>query len=170
MESRQFTFIKPFEYSRIAPDLLAGRNPLTAADVTQLAAEGVTHILDLREPFEWLPPRLGLEALTEIERRGLTRCSIPITDGGAPGGEDFDRCVAFLTATFSNTQAQVYVHCRAGMERTAAILIAWYARQECVSYEMALQKLQMQRPILAPLPEQEQATRRWLKCHHATNR
>ena len=49
------------------------------------------------------------------------------------------------------------------MERTAAVLIAYYAKQNDLSYEEALKKLKASRPIFAPLPGQEQAVRRWLE-------
>lgn len=160
--------MKPFEYSRISPCLLAGRHPLTGEDVAQLIAEGVSHILDLRESSEWLPPRLGQEALTAIEQQGLVRGHVAITDGAAPTRDNFARCVAFLDDALSNPQAQIYVHCRAGMERTAAILIAWYARRERLSYDEALQQLQAKRSVLHPLPWQEEATRLWLNSEDAT--
>lgn len=157
------TDIPLFEFSRINPCLLAGRNPLTADDVELLVSEGVTHFLDLREPVEWLAPRLGTEALEEIERRKLFRCHIPIIDGCAPTRKEFDQCAALQELTQQKPQTQVYIHCRAGMGRTAAILIAWVARQEGNSYEQVFWRLKLQRPVLSPLPGQEQATRRWLE-------
>ena len=156
-------FIKPFEYSRIESNLLAGRNPLTAEDIDCLIAEGVTHILDLREPREWTAPWVGEEALAAIEQRGLHRLHVRVEDMGAPGMVAFDQAVEFLETALQDPKSQVYVHCRAGMERTAAILVAWYARRNNVSYEEALSALRLRRRILAPLPNQERATRQWLK-------
>ena len=139
---------------------MAGRNPLTAAEVDLLVAEGVTYFLDLREPIEWLAPRLGEEALEEIEQRQLTRCHVPIIDGNAPHREEFDQCAAFIEIIRQNSQAQVYIHCRTGMGRTAAILIAWVAREEGLTCEQSFRNLKLKRPILAPEPEQERAARR----------
>ena len=76
---------------------------------------------------------------------------------------DFDQCVAFLATTLRHPQAHAYIHCRAGRKRAAAILIAWYARQAGLSCEQSLRQLQRKRPVLALLPQQEQATRRWLE-------
>jgi protein-tyrosine phosphatase len=58
---------------------------------------------------------------------------------------------------------KIYIHCRAGMERTAAILIAHHARTHGVSHDEALEVLQKARPILKPLRNQEEATRAWLE-------
>jgi protein-tyrosine phosphatase len=154
--------LKPFEFSRIDERLLAGRNPLTGADIARLLQEGVTHLLDLREPKEWQSPRFGEEALEAIERNGLVRCHVQIVDGGAPEPEDFERCLTFLAEVWATPSTQVYVHCRAGWERTAVILIAWYAVLENLSYDVVLRRLQEYRPLLQPLHWQEEATRNWL--------
>jgi predicted protein tyrosine phosphatase len=154
--------LPPFQYDRVAPRLWAGRNPLTAIDIEQLQSYGVTHFLDLRETHEWAPPRFGQAALAEIERVGLTRLHLPITDMGAPLMADLQAAVQFIDRVLGGSKTGLYVHCRAGMERTAAILIAWWARKHQTSYETALAALREGRPILKPLPAQEAAVRRWL--------
>jgi protein tyrosine phosphatase (PTP) superfamily phosphohydrolase (DUF442 family) len=154
--------LPPFQYDRVAPRVWAGRNPLTALDVQALRREGITHILDLRQPEEWAPPRFGEEALLEIERLGLVRRHLPITDMGAPLSSDLDEAVSFLEAVLAEPRTGVYVHCRAGMERTAAVLVAWWVKRHGCSYEAALAALREGRPILRPLPVQEAAVRNWL--------
>jgi len=141
--------------------LLAGRNPLTALDAEWLVARGVTHVLDLREPAEWAPPRFGQDALDALAGR-IDRRHIPVVDMGPPTPAQFDEAVAFLTETLGEPDALVYVHCRAGAERTAAILVAFHARRNRMGYDEALRDLQSRRPLLCPLPNQEAATRRWL--------
>lgn len=155
--------LPPFQYDRVAPRLWAGRNPLTAIDIENLQAAGVTHILDLREPHEWAPPRYGVQALHEIEQAGLTRLHLPITDMGAPTPVELQKAVEFIDGVMAEPKTGLYVHCRAGMERTAAILIAWWARKHKTTYEAALAALREGRPILKPLPSQEAAVRRWLE-------
>lgn len=141
--------------------LLAGRNPLTALDAGWLVARGVTHVLDLREPGEWAPPRFGQEALDALAGR-VHRRHIPVVDMGPPTPAQFEEAVAFLTETLREPDALVYVHCRAGAARTAAILIAFHARRHDLGHDAALRDLQSRRPLLNPLPHQEAATRRWL--------
>ena len=154
---------KPFEHNQVAERILAGRNPLTACDVDELCALGVTHILDLRQPHEWNDPqRFGAEAVAEIERRGLNRLHLEVTDMGAPTDQALEAACRFLDEALADPQARAYVHCRAGMERTAAVLIAYHARHHGVSYDDALSKLREGRPIFEPLWNQEQAVREWL--------
>ncbi|MCW3097071.1 MAG: ADP-ribosyl-(dinitrogen reductase) hydrolase [Chthonomonadaceae bacterium] len=156
------------DFNRVTDRILAGRNPLTGRDIELLSGMGITHVLDLREPKEWSSPNFGTEALAEIERLGLQRRNVPIRDTKEPIGEDLDSACRFLEETLTNENYRVYVHCRAGMERTAAILIAYYARHNSVLYEEALARLREGRPILMPLPDQERAVREWMN-HQPTS-
>jgi protein-tyrosine phosphatase len=81
---------------------------------------------------------------------------------GAPSPAAFDAAYEFIEAAIAN-EGRVYIHCRAGMERTAAIVVAWFARRHAVSYDAAFANLKARRPILNPLPHQERAARAWLK-------
>jgi protein-tyrosine phosphatase len=152
-----------FNYSTVGEHLMAGRNPLTAHDIGVLRSLGVTHLLDLREAHEWATPRFGLEALQDAERIGLQREHLPIVDMGAPTQEELSRAVEHIEGVLSQPGATAYVHCRAGMERTAAVLIAFHARKHGQSYEEALREMRRGRAILQPLPHQERAVRQWLR-------
>lgn len=151
--------LPPFEYNLVADRLYAGRNPLTAADVDEILSQGVTHLLDLREHWEWTPPRFGAEA---VARLGDRRRSIPVTDMGEPSPEALRAASQLLNETLADPHARVYVCCRAGKERTGAVLIAWWATRNRIGYDEALAQLRRGRPSLHPLPNQEGAVRRWL--------
>lgn len=155
-------FLPPFECNMITPRLLAGRNPLTERDVEWLEDMGVTHVLDLREEAEWRSPWFGAEA---VRRLGDRRRSLPITDMTAPSPEVLDEAFRYLTEVLTLPDSMVYVHCRAGMQRTASILTAFWARSHGLSYDEALAALRERRPVFDPLPSQEQAVRRWLSSH-----
>lgn len=156
--------LPPFNYSDIDGRIFAGRNPLTARDIDEIAALGVTHLLDLREAGEWKAPHFGLEAVEEAARLGLQRLHLPVLDMGAPTPQTLDAALQFIDETLQNPQAKVYIHCRAGMERTAAILIAHHARKHDLSYQESLKALRQRRPILRPLPNQERAVQQYLKA------
>jgi len=154
-------------YDWVTDRILAGRQVLTARDIETLADLGITHVLDLREPLEWTPPHYGTEALEEIERLGLQRLHVPIRDTKEPTAADLDAADQFLAETLTDANSRVYVHCRAGMERTAAILTAHYARHHHVSYDAALAQLRAGRSELNPLPDQEKVVRQWLHVRTA---
>lgn len=151
-----------FEFSDLGDGLFAGRNPLTARDIETLKALGITHLLDLREAGEWAAPRFGLDAVEAANRLELTRLHLPVVDMGAPTQATLNSALSFVDEALQQPGAKVYIHCRAGMERTAAILIAHHARKHSVDYEAALQSLRQKRPILQPLPSQERAVRDFL--------
>ena len=59
----------------------------------------------------------------------------------------------------------VYVHCRAGIQRTGAIAAAWFARQQRCSIDEAVERLRERRPDFEPMVFQVQAAQRWLTQH-----
>lgn len=161
--------LKPFNCDIVCDRITAGRNPLTARDVELLAARGITHILDLREPQEWIEAPFGAEAIEQIEQGGLTRLNVPITDVEAPSPESLDAACRFIDEVVEDKSAHIYIHCRAGIERTGAVLVAYYARRHDVSYDESLAKLRAGRALLKPLSHQAQAARQWLNSGSSIN-
>lgn len=155
--------IPPFTFAPVTDRILAGRNPLSRLDVERLVAEGVTHILDLRERKEWdAPGRLGAEAIAAIPEPGVQYQSVPIPDTKAPDAAALDAACRFLTRALETPSARVYVHCRGGVERTGAVLTAWTARKDGVTCAQALDSLQAANSKLRPLSHQIEAVTRWL--------
>ena len=136
---------------------------MSAYDVQVLRAQGVTHILDLRRESEWSPPSLGQDALDEIQARGMAHKNVAIADAGAPTNEQLREAIEFIQAARADSANQVYVHCRAGWQRTAAVLLAYDMQARQCSFEESLRYLQARRPVLNPLPEQEIAVRKFFK-------
>lgn len=143
--------------------LLAGRNPLTGADVTELLDRGVTAVLDLRQEKEWTRPGVyGRDAVATLAWCGVERLNLPVPDAGVPRGDDLERACAFLDEQLAEPGNTVYVHCRAGRERTAAVLAAHVARRHGLGYSEALERIRAAGCPAYPLAEQERAVRKWL--------
>jgi ADP-ribosyl-[dinitrogen reductase] hydrolase len=154
--------LRHFTCDEIAPGVFAGRAPIFRRDVWRLRALGITHILDLREDHEWDGPgRRGSSAIQEIDRLGLPRLSVAIKDMGTPSHQHLDQAVAFMDAAL-HLVGKVYVHCRAGVQRTGAIAAAWYAKQQGCSVDEAIERLRQRRPDLEPMVFQMAAARDWL--------
>lgn len=151
----------PFDANWITERLMAGSAPLTSVDVEVLASLGITHVLDLRERHEWI--RHGDTAVVDIAARGLVRLNLAVPDTTAPPLETLDAAVAFVDEALAQPGARVFVHCLAGMERTACVLIAWHARTHGSDYDAALTSLLERRDVLEPTPTQEQTTREWIR-------
>lgn len=151
------------ELNEVAPNVYAGRAPLFRDEVQNLRTLGVTHILDLREEIEWTTPsQFGRSALAEIERYGLARLSVPVGDAHPPTAADLDRGLDFIE-TALHLGGTVYVHCRAGRERTAAVVACWHARRRGCSAREALAELRSRRPLFNPLSTQLAAAENWLR-------
>lgn len=153
-----------FQTWRIEERLHAGRNPLSEADVLDLRALGVSHLLDLREEREWRDPgRVGGEALASVERLRLRRRWEAIPDGAVPEPATLRRAADWLDTALAARDAVVYVHCRAGLERTAAVLAAWLGRRDRVGLSEALARLRRFGYPGAPSPGQAAAVEVFLR-------
>ena len=126
-----------------------------------LLAEGVTRVLDLREDHEWSKTRrFGREAIAALEWCGVRRDVVPIVDGGAPTYEQLDRTWQILSDQPSD--GATYVHCRAGIERTGAVIAAYLARRDGLSFDDTSHRLNKSNAGLHPLPFQAEAVHQWL--------
>lgn len=151
-----------FWLRELEPGLLYGRNPLTAIDVENLIAAGVTRVLDLRQDHEWnRPDRFGREAVAALERYGIVREPVPIEDTTAPGPEQLDRTWEILSSALAREET-VYVHCRGGRERTGTVIAAYLARRDGLSADDILRRFAEANPQMNPLPHQIKAVRQWL--------
>jgi atypical dual specificity phosphatase len=138
--------------------VLYGRHPLLLEEATALAAAGISHVLDLREPWEWEGPnRLGSEAVAWWSTHGTRRMHLPIPDGGAPSRDRIGAAVAFIDEAVSGG-GTVFVHCRAGKERSGLVLLAWMLPRGG-----DLEALQRLAPGLRPLPHQQVAAYDWFR-------
>jgi ADP-ribosyl-[dinitrogen reductase] hydrolase len=150
--------VPPLQVRRLHPQVLFGRNPLFAVEVEALVAAGVSHFLDLREPEEWSGAgRLGQEAVDAQGRPPSTRRHLAVADGGAPSAGAISEAVDFVDEALARGGV-AFVHCRAGVERTGAMLLAWWLNRGGDR-----ESLRSLAPILAPLPQQERAVYDWAR-------
>jgi ADP-ribosylglycohydrolase len=141
--------------------LLAGRNPLTVVDVARLRRLNVSHVLDLREEKEWRPPgRFGAEAVAAMGPRGIERRNVVVRDVSPPSPKALDEAVAWIDGVVARPGTRVFVHCRAGRERTGSVLAAYFVSHG-TSLEAALAFLR-ERCGAEPLPAQMTAVRAWV--------
>jgi len=154
----------PFPCWRADERILAGPNPVSEVDVSALAAQGVTHVLDLRQEREWNGGYVyGHSALAAYARHGISRKNVPIEDGSAPSPEALDAAFAFVAETVALPGSLLYAHCYAGIERTATILCAWRCRTHGESFDTALTALRSRGWPAHPLPWQRQAVEGWVE-------
>lgn len=154
--------IPQFEFTQLFRSLYAGRAPLVSADVTRLIEAGITQVLDLRQSKEWSPPYIGQEALDALDREGVVRWNVGIRDLSAPSMDDLTRCWRLMKLCLANRSNRLYVCCRGGKERTAAVVIAYVARLNSIDFEQSARIVTTTRPVFKPLVHQKRAVVCWL--------
>ncbi len=111
------------------PALVTSGQP-TAEQLAQLAAAGVSVVIDLRAKAE---PR-GFDEPATAARLGLEYHNVPV-DGASVGAPEFDAVRALLAA--SSTRPTL-LHCKSA-NRVGAVLVPWLVLDERRSREEAVE-------------------------------
>jgi protein-tyrosine phosphatase len=139
--------------------LLVGAFPLDAADVAMLHALGIERILNLAEESEYRPrDREAVEAALDAAGIAETRLPLPAYGGLPPAM--IDRAVREILNWLEGGK-RVYLHCRAGWQRSAAVAAGVVAICQGLDIDEALATVQTRRPSADPLPHQREDLRRW---------
>jgi protein-tyrosine phosphatase len=92
--------------------------------------------------------------------RGLTYLNLPILDLTAPLDAHFEEAVTFIDRHCQAQNGIVYVHCKAGYSRSAAVVAAYLLRTRLASSaEDAVSLLRAARPGIIIRPEALEAIR-----------
>ena len=127
-------------WDEAAPHVLIGRQ-LSSAEANAAVKLGVTAVLDLTAEFSEAGPF-----------RDLTYFNLPILDLTAPTVEQMRAAVNFISA--ESAKGTVYVHCKIGYSRSAAIVGAYLlASGLAASVDEAVAQLRRVRPSIVIRPE-----------------
>ena len=110
-----------------------------ATDLSLLAQHHVTHVLNVS----------SLTTDTAMYTDHITYQHTPILD--LPDTDItvyFDECFAFIDA--ARQDGCVFVHCNAGVSRSAAVVIAYLMSSQQMSFDDALAHLKSHRPSVRP--------------------
>ena len=133
-------------WDEAAPGVLMGR-VLTDAEAAVAVKQGVTTVLDLTAEFSEAAPFL----------RTRYR-NIPILDLTAPTADQLREAVAFITEEAA--RGIVYVHCKIGYSRSAAVVGAYLlAAERAATADEAAAMLREARPSIVIRPEAMEALR-----------
>ena len=127
-------------WDEVVPHLLIGRT-LNSAEADRAIKSGVTAVLDLTAEFSEAAPF-----------RATKYFSLPVLDLTAPTMEQLDQAVEFIAEhTHAGT---VYVHCKIGYSRSAAVVCAYLlAVGQAATAEEAVHMLRKARPSIVVRPE-----------------
>ena len=152
-------WFRSYGFADVHPELLIGAYPLDDEDVGMIAHLGVDRILNLVQDSEY---REGDRAVVEaaLERAGIEEQRLDLTDyGGLPSTEIEEAVTRVLE--WLEAGHRVYVHCRAGWQRSAAIAAGVVAIREGLGIEEALAVVQARKPSADPLSHQREDLLWW---------
>jgi protein-tyrosine phosphatase/membrane-associated phospholipid phosphatase len=143
-------------YQMLVPNVWMGRK-LSDAEARSLVQRGVTAVLDLT---------CELDEASAFLVSTVRYLNIQILDLTAPTQEQLERAVEFIKN--ESARGHVYVHCKAGYSRTAAILGPYLlAVARARSADEAMQMLRRSRPKMVIRREAEHVIRKAMKRKEA---
>ncbi len=148
----------PERFSWILPDKLAvGSAPNNEASIFYLRRIGITAVLSLTEADELaLPQTLSSSFLWQ---------RVPIPDGfkgGVPEAEQFAQAMAVLQHWFKKRHT-VYVHCLAGVGRSASVCSLYVCQHQQISLEDAIATVKRQHSYAHPDEHQIRVMQEYLQ-------
>jgi membrane-associated phospholipid phosphatase len=140
-------------WDEVAPGVWIGRW-LSDAEARDAVNAGVTAVLDLSDAFS--------EARPFVERE---YCHLPVLDLTAPTQSQLAKATTFIEANAA--RGIVYVHCKIGYSRSAAVVAAWMLQTgRAATVDDAIAQLREKRPSIVIRPEIRVALDNW---HSARN-
>ncbi len=148
-----------FGYAEVADGLLIGAYPQDRDDVAALRDAGVTRVLNLVQDVEYDPG--GRDACSAaLGEAGIDERRIELVDYGnlLPGQIELATriCMDWL-----EHGERVYVHCRAGMQRSATVAAALVMLRDDIEAPEALARIRARKPSANPLAHQRRDLLRW---------
>lgn len=148
-----------------ADGLVTGSYPCDAQDVAALAADGVSCVLNLCEDREYEDGAREAVAAA-LQDAGIRERRVELVDQGGlmPGAIEL---AATSVAAWLDDGERVYLHCRAGWQRSATVAAAAVALRDGIEPDEALARIKRRRPSADPLPHQLRDLRRWWRLRAA---
>jgi atypical dual specificity phosphatase len=148
-----------YGFGEVYPDLVVGAYPLDAVDVAALVQLGIDRVLNLVEDSEYQPgDRAPIEAA--YAAAGIAETRMGLVDFGRLPPERIEAAVSTLAGWLADGQ-RVYVHCRAGWQRSAGVAAGTVAVLRQLDIEDALAEVQRRKPTADPLPHQRADLAAW---------
>lgn len=159
------SWFQSYGFADVTDNLLIGAYPLDRRDVAMLAHMHVERVLNLVEDDEYRPGERDAVELA-FREAGIEEHRLRLTDFGQLPADELEAAVETVNA-WLDEGARVYLHCRAGWQRSAAVAAGVVALREHLDIESALERVQMRKPSADPLPHQREDLARWWERRQA---
>jgi protein-tyrosine phosphatase len=145
-------WFRTYGFAEILPELLVGAYPTDEGDIAMLQWLGVKRILNLCEDDEY-PPGARPVIAEDLAAAGIDEYRIGLTDFGGLPPTRIEAAVGLLTQWLDEGQ-RVYMHCRAGQQRSATVAAALVTLRQGLEPDDAVAFVQQMKPSAEPLPHQ----------------
>jgi atypical dual specificity phosphatase len=149
-----------FGFAAVGDDLLMGAYPQDADDVAALREAGVTAVFNLVQDIEYEQAGARDACATARAQAGIAEERVELIDYGNLLPAQIELAVDTALAWLAQGE-RVYVHCRAGMQRSAVVSAAILALHEDREPLDALARVRERNPQANPLAHQRQDLLRW---------
>jgi atypical dual specificity phosphatase len=151
-----------YGFGAIDAQLLTGAVPIDARDVAALHAAGVTAVLNLCQATEYED---GARAQVEVAYAdaGISEQRFETIDYGHLPPGLLEQASGAALELIADGEV-VYLHCRAGWQRSATVAAATIARRDDVEPDAALGVVRLARPVTQPLGHQLEDLWRWWRA------
>jgi protein-tyrosine phosphatase len=148
-----------FGFAEVGDGLLVGAYPLDGEDVAEIAGAGVDVVYNLVEDEEYEAGERDT-ATAALAAAGVSERRLPLVDYGNVPEAALDRAVDEVLGDLEAGR-RVYVHCRAGWQRSATVAAGVLALREGLPIEDALAVLRERKPTAEPLGHQRADLLAW---------
>jgi predicted protein tyrosine phosphatase len=152
-------WFRSYGFADVHDELLIGAYPLDAGDVAILDRLGVQRILNLVEDEEYETDQRE-EVAAALAAAGIEEERMSLTDFGRLPPDELEAAVQKVIRWLKD-DLRVYVHCRAGWQRSPAVAAGVVALYEGVDIEAALARVQNRKPSADPLEHQREDLLNW---------
>jgi predicted protein tyrosine phosphatase len=152
-------WFRSYGFADVADNFLIGAYPLDREDVKMLELVGVDRILNLVEDDEYGPGERDA-VQNALAVAGIEEQRHQLTDYGGLPSTDIESAVNQIL-TWLDDDHRVYLHCRAGWQRSAAVAAGVVAIRENLGIDEAVALVQQRKPSADPLPHQREDLEWW---------
>jgi protein-tyrosine phosphatase len=148
-----------FGFAEVGDGLVVGAYPVDDDDVAAVAGTGADVLVNLCEDVEYGEGQRDAVGAA-LARVGIRERRLPVPDYGNLPHETIERAVDAVVGDLEAGR-RVYVHCRAGWQRSAAIAAGAVAVREGLGIDDALARVRKRKPTAEPLAHQRADLLAW---------
>ncbi|MCW3039930.1 MAG: hypothetical protein JWM31_1835, partial [Solirubrobacterales bacterium] len=158
-----------YDFRVVADHLATGAQPADRGDVDRLVTEaGVSRVVNLCQDVEYAEGAREAVVAAYADA-GVVEHRIDLIDFGHVRADALDEAVAVALPWLAAGET-VYVHCRAGWQRSATVAAALLAVRLGIGVDEALGRIQRRKPSAQPLHHQLEGLWAWWRgldpLHH----